>query len=344
MPAHDEVGTIDVTLAALARQLPDMGCVLVIADNCTDRTADVARAAGARVIERKDPTRRGKGYALDFAIRSLAQAPPEVVIILDADCIPDAGAIAALAARCQKLGAPVQARYELTPPASSAGTLARVGAFAWRVKNVVRPTGLANLGVPCLLMGTGMAFPWKLLSRANLATAHLVEDMALGLELAAAGHGPRFVPDIGVHSSLPPSHEGQASQRARWETGHLQVIATDVPKLLSRAVTTMDWRLLFLALHVSVPPLAFLVLLLAAATAINGVIFVGGISPVPIIISATTWLLALFVFGVYWLHAGRQLLSKQDLFLLPGYIIGKLDIYGKALSRRGLGWIRSKRD
>lgn len=344
VPAHDEVGTIEATLATLVEQVPDPRRILVVADNCSDSTADVARAAGARVIERHDPSRRGKGYALDFAVRRLAEEPPEVVIILDADCIPEPGAIDALVAHCHSYAAPVQARYELNPPAATAGTLARVGAFAWRVKNVIRPTGLANLGAPCLLMGTGMAFPWRLLSQARLATAHLVEDMALGLDLAASGHGPRFLPEVGVHSTLPPSREGQVSQRTRWETGHLQVIATQAPKLYSRAIKTMDWTLLLLALHVSVPPLAFLVLLLATSTTINCAIYLGGIAAAPLIVSAATWLLSIFVFAVYWMHAGRSLLSRQDLLLLPGYILAKLGIYGRAMNRRGLGWIRSKRD
>lgn len=58
----------------------------MVADNCTDDTARLASAAGAEVIERHDALLRGKGYALDFGVRHLAQQPPDVVIVVDADC------------------------------------------------------------------------------------------------------------------------------------------------------------------------------------------------------------------------------------------------------------------
>ena len=70
----------------------------------------------------------------------------------------------------------------------------RVREFAWRVKNWVRPLGLSSLGLPCQLMGTGMAFPWEVIADARLATGSLAEDLKLGLELAANGHPPVFCP------------------------------------------------------------------------------------------------------------------------------------------------------
>ena len=67
--------------------------LLVVADNCTDHTAAVARAAGAEVLERRDAERRGKGYALAAGVDTLRAGPPDVVVIVDADCRPAAGAI-----------------------------------------------------------------------------------------------------------------------------------------------------------------------------------------------------------------------------------------------------------
>src|SRR5580704_2288892 len=80
VPAHNESRGLLPTLEDIKRQLRPGDRVLVVADNCTDDTAAVAAAAGAEVIERHDPTRRGKGYALDFGIQHLSSAAPEILI------------------------------------------------------------------------------------------------------------------------------------------------------------------------------------------------------------------------------------------------------------------------
>src|SRR5262249_40924710 len=149
---------------------------------------------GATVVERRDPVRRGKGFALDFGIRFLEAAPPEVVVFVDADCAVEAGAIDRLVHESAAGQCPTQAAYLMTlPPHPGLG--ARVSRFAFLYKNVVRPSGLASLGLPCLLTGTGMAMPWAAVRDAPLASGNIVEDMQLGLDLAVAGHLPRFCPE-----------------------------------------------------------------------------------------------------------------------------------------------------
>lgn len=344
IPAHDEVGTIERTLDAVLSDMPQHGRVLVIADNCTDTTATVARAAGATVIERRDPSHVGKGYAIDFALRFLAASAPRTVVILDADCVPDRGTLENLVSASQTWNRPVQARYELNTPDISAGPLARIGTFAWRIKNVLRPSGLKALGVPCLLMGTGMAFPLEILAKADLDRGHLVEDMVLGLHLAARRQGAAFLPEACVRSAVPPSIEGQTSQRSRWETGHLQVIMNHVPKLFVQALSSGDWRLLVLALHTAVPPLALFGLLLCGTTALSGLMVLAGGSSWTFQLSALVTCGAGAVFATYWFTVGRDLLTAGELLQLPGYLVSKLSLYAGALTGRKVAWIRSKRD
>lgn len=344
MPAHNEATVIEGTLAGVLADLTEGGRVLVVADNCTDATAAIARGRGVQVIERIEPERRGKGYALAHAVRFLRADPPAVVIVLDADCLADRGSLALLAAAAEHRDCPVQGRYELIPPGASAGILARVGAFAWRIKNILRPQGLAALGVPCLLMGTGMSFPWRVLSPSHLDTGHLVEDMVLGLELAAQGHHPLFLPEACVRSVIPPSVEGQKSQRARWETGHLQVIRTWVPSLLARSMVNGDWRLAFLALHTAVPPLALLVLLLMSVTAGSTIVALADGPTSALSTSLVAVTVAGGVFCAYWLRAGRDVMTIGELVLLPGYILSKVPLYLHSAAGRSIEWVRSKRD
>ena len=119
VPAHNESTLIVATLDGLRAQMQVGDRLLVVADNCSDDTAELARAAGAEVIERSDSQQRGKGYALDFGVRHLASNAPEVLIIVDADCQVGEGAIERLALRCIQSGRPTQALYLMHAPQGS---------------------------------------------------------------------------------------------------------------------------------------------------------------------------------------------------------------------------------
>src|SRR5262245_56284402 len=93
IPAHNEESGIAATLANIKPHLLTGDRLVVVADNCTDRTAEIATASGAEVFQRQDLTRSGKGYALDFGIRAIADSPPAVVVVIDADCLVQEGSM-----------------------------------------------------------------------------------------------------------------------------------------------------------------------------------------------------------------------------------------------------------
>jgi cellulose synthase/poly-beta-1,6-N-acetylglucosamine synthase-like glycosyltransferase len=343
MPAHDEAEGIARSLRALKPQIGSGDRVLVVADNCSDATAAVARSEGAEVCERSDPVRRGKGYALDFGVRHLEADPPDIVVIVDADCIVAPGALAELASECSAHGRPVQALYLMRAP-RDAGVGLRIAEFAWVVKNEVRPLGGAALGWPCQLMGTGMAFPWPLLAKAPLASGHLVEDMQLGLDLARAGAAPLFCPRALVTSEFPIAREGVVSQRTRWEHGHLSVIASVAPRLLPRALLTGNGRLLALVLDLMVPPLAALVLVIVVLLAAGLLSWQLGASPVALLLAAAA--LALVAAGAIgaWASFGRHVVRGRELLALPLYVLAKMPVYARLFTRRQSEWIRTRRD
>lgn len=113
---------------------------------------------------------------------------------------------------------PQQAVYLMTALVEAAGPKQQLSAFAFLLKNWVRPPGLYRLGLPCLLTGSGMAFPWQLLQRMPLATSNIVEDMKLGLDLACAGHPLQLCPQALITSELPASSQAARKQRSRWGT------------------------------------------------------------------------------------------------------------------------------
>ena len=343
VPAHNEAVGIADTLRSVRTQLLQGDTLLVVADNCTDNTAAHSRSMGAISVERNDPSRRGKGYALDFGVRHLEAAPPDVVVFVDADCIVHPQALAELTAVCVRTGRPVQALYLMRGPEASSLKL-RIAEFAWRVKNHARPLGLHRMGFPCQLMGSGMAFPWSQVSSISLATGHLVEDLQLGLELASKGTPAVFCPQALVTSNFPSNAEGVQSQRTRWEHGHLTVLLAQVPNLLGRALWRRDVPLLMLALDLAVPPLALLTLMVLVATAVSIAVWFFSAAFAPLVISFMNCAALLLSVFLGWAKVGRSVVSLADLALAPWYAFRKISIYVKFVFGRQVDWVRSKRD
>ena len=343
VPAHDEALGIVSAVEGIRPQLWGGDRLLVIADNCTDATACLAGRAGAEVIERVDKSRRGKAFALDYGLRKIAVKPPDVVVVVDADCRLSAGCLSILASKVAETGRPVQAQYRLDPPSGVASPYLQIATFAFAVKSIARPLGLSVLGQPCPLQGTGMAFPWSIISGADLASSEIVEDLVLGLELVRAAHLPLFCPEAQVFSAFPSSWDGQQGQRTRWETGHLNVIFTRLPGLLVEAVKSRNLPLLAMIADAAVPPLAFLALLILihAALSVLMLVLVGHVLSV---IIALGIIAAFFVSIVLaWFRVGRGLISFKALVLAPFYILSKLSLYGRILIGRKVGWVRSQR-
>jgi cellulose synthase/poly-beta-1,6-N-acetylglucosamine synthase-like glycosyltransferase len=343
VPAHNESYALLPTLLDIKRQLRVGDRVVVIADNSTDDTAAVAAAGGAEVIERHDMDRRGKGYALDFGLRYLRSEPPDVIIMVDADCRLADNTIDELTKVCATTHRPVQALYLMTAPTGSQINY-KVAEFAWRVKNWLRPLGLQAFRLPCQLMGTGMAFPWDVICNADLASASVVEDIKLGLDLTSKGYPPIFCPSTTVTSQFPSSAEGARTQRERWEGGHIGMISALTPGLFWRAVMHADWKLLALTLDLAVPPLSLLAILVTGMFGVTTSCALLGFSSVAAILSALV--LASFVLAVClaWLKCGRDVMPVSAIVSIMPYIFGKLGIYRDHLfNKRDTQWIRTDR-
>lgn len=343
VPAHNEATGIAAALRSIQAQLQMGDRLLVVADNCTDDTAAAALAVGAEVMERRDAARRGKGYALDFGVRHLALAPPEVVIIVDADCWLEQGVLDILACRSLAANRPMQALYLMRSPAG-AGLKTKVAEFAWTVKNRARATGFQRIGLPCQLMGTGMAFPWALMERAELASGHIVEDLKLGLDFARTGQAPLFCSEAQVTSVFPVNVEGVQSQRTRWEHGHLGMMLKEGPRLIIESLRTKNRDLFALTIDMCVPPLALLTLLVLVFGLLGMILWAVTDKALPwslAIINPTLLGLAVLL---AWARFGRGILTFRNLAYAPIYALSKIPLYVKFLVRRQVEWVRSHRD
>lgn len=345
IPAHNESIHLVPTLESVKSQsLQDIE-ILVVADNCDDDTAAIAETHGATVIERKNLQQKGKGYALDYGIRYLSSSQhPDIVVIIDADCIAEKHAFEKLVMATSKTNSPIQANY-LMRNGENPNIKMKIAEFAWMLKNYVRPLGFYRLGLPCQLTGSGMAFRWDVISKVSFATGHIVEDMKLGLDFAAVGNAPQFCPHAHVHSFFPTNEEGIKTQRTRWEHGHLGIMFKEVPRLLVKAVRCKNIPLFALGLDLLVPPLSLMAVLLFLVFSLTVLLTTLSSSFTPLLFSAGI-LVILFAFAmtIYWIFFGYKVLSLKHLFIIPYYIFLKFPIYLKFVFNRQEEWVRSKRD
>lgn len=343
VPAHDESTGIIPTIADIRPQLNGNDRLVVVADNCTDDTAAVAKAAGAEVIIRNDLDKIGKGYALGWGISHISCDPPDFVVFIDADCRIQSDAIEHLKQACGNLQKPVQACFLMKTPENSPIDHS-FAEFFFLLRNWVRPLGLLHLNCPVQLMGTGMIFPWDVIRSAPLASGHLVEDLKLGLDLAEVGKAPQFFPFVKITSDFPVTAKGTDSQRQRWVQGHIGMILKSVPLLLFKAVTHRNRDLLVLTLDLLVPPLSLLGLMIIGALFFSAVAAAAGLPFTALIVSLANLGVFAATILLSWRKFGREVLPVGVLSSIGPSILGKLRLYGRMLMGRTTAqWVRTDR-
>ncbi|HVS71059.1 MAG TPA: glycosyltransferase family 2 protein [Phycisphaerae bacterium] len=348
IPAHDEELLLPRLLESLAGQTAAgarrRGRMLVVADHCSDQTAALARLGGAEVLERGSGP-RGKPAALRDGLALLgARSADRAVLILDADCTVSANLLEALGDALDAGHTVAQAAYILDPGQErDAERLHTPAMIAFALKNMIRPKGMARLGVPTQLFGTGMCFRGDVLERISFAD-HLTEDLKISHDLLLAGINPVFVAEAIVRSPLPGDRGAMSTQKLRWETGQVQTWGR-LPGMLVRLLSRGRVRATLALVDWSSPPVAMAVcgwLVLAVGA---GVLTIAGLMPgwafVPLLAT-----LGLFV--TYVILGASQIAGPFAAVTLvvgmPRFVLWKLALYGRMLTGRGAKtWDRTPR-
>lgn len=343
VPAHDEEAQIAATLAALQCAAASSGraSIFVIADNCSDATAQIAARAGATVLERRDPARRGKGHALNWTLDRLNELDGEfdAIAIVDADCEASPNLLESFDARLRDGAHVVQASYTVANPGASTQSSLRFAAFA--LMNSVRPLGKDRLGLSCGLLGTGMAFRREVLERHRFAPGSLVEDTDLHLRLVMAGERVAFAPEASVSSPMPTTAQASRAQQSRWEGGRLDLLRAWNRPLLTAGLQRRDRVRLHAWLELLIPPQS----LLALGHLVLGVLALGSRWRVARRVAALdVGLQTVFVLG--GLHITRApAVVYRALAGAPGLILQKLGIAGRLMvSGAPPTWERTQRE
>ncbi|EMI16785.1 glycosyl transferase family 2 [Rhodopirellula maiorica SM1] len=390
IPAHNEQLGLVRTLDSVTAALRPGDHLYLVADNCSDNTAEIAHQFAANlasrsmtVLERLDSQNRGKDYALRFAFDALdlltppesiaspkstslpksisppestslpkSTSPPEstpqsdrVVVIVDADCKVWPDTIDRLAIQVTQTQRPAQACYLMQQPESIPITPpGALSEFAFTVKNFVRPLGLTRIGGGCTLFGSGMAFPRHALKQLSAPGGHLVEDMRWTFDMILAGYPVQYCPDAKCLATFPTHVTAADTQRRRWEHGHLQLIGSQVPRLIRGWTRNPTRYCLLAALDLVVLPLSLLMIAAAIIGTLLAIAAWLGYAIGPLV----TWLIAMSIasvgLGLAWARFCPRRATMGMIFAIPFYAIRKLPLYTSFIFHPERVWIRTDRN
>lgn len=345
VPAHNEADFIADCVESLVTQSYPRHLyeVVVVADNCTDGTANIAASAGARVLIRDEDGDRGKGQALRWAMdQLLAQAPsPDAILVVDADATADEDFLRRMARPLEHGALAAQGESLLSEPVSARAAL-RAAAFL--LINRVRPAGRAVLHLPCNLAGNGMLLSRELLGAHPWSAFSSAEDLEYSITVRLHGVRPVFVGGAILRSPAITSRVGAERQQLRWEGGKLSVARAHLRSLVATGVRRRSITLLDAAIDLAVPPLG---LLAATATAGSGAAaalvrggFIGGVALVP-------WLVALVSVPAFVLVGFRAARAPGWAYLAmiraPLFVAAKVFQVHRVLRFRADTWVRGQR-
>lgn len=344
VPAHDEEAGIAATVkSALAVDYPtELRHVLVVADNCSDATAERAGAAGAMVLVRTDTDKRGKGYALELAFAHIAQHRlGDAVVVIDADSLASPVLLRSFDRLLTTGEQAAQAEYGVRNPDASWRT--RLMTVALAMFHRTRSLARERLGLSCGLRGNGMCFTTKLLERIPHEAYGLVEDVEYGILLGMNGVRVAYATDAWVLGEMVSGGKAAVSQRKRWEGGRAQLVREQLRPLLRAGIAKRSAMLLDLAMDIIVPPLATLGVVLFTFSLLEAAFWALGGSPAP---GAYLWLVGWLALAVYLLrgiqHSGLGWKAITALAYAPVYVLWKLTL--ARFSNRPKQWVRTARE
>ncbi|MBR2588611.1 MAG: glycosyltransferase family 2 protein [Bacilli bacterium] len=226
IPAHNEEKVIKNLVESLKnldynKELYD---VYVIADNCTDSTAQIAKDAGAIVYERFDEKHKTKGFALQWFLQQKIEedAQYDAFCIFDADNIVDKNFLNAMNKKLNQGEDVVQGYRDIKNPSDS-WVSAGYAIFYWTMNRFYH-LARYNLGLSPLINGTGFMVKFDVVKPEGWNTKTLTEDIEFSLKRIIQGKKLGWATDAIVYDEQPVGFKQSWSQRSRWTVGHIQCL------------------------------------------------------------------------------------------------------------------------
>lgn len=253
--AHNEEAVIENMVESLKRlNYPKESYdIFVIADNCTDPTAEIARKAGANVYERESEDKRGKGYALEWMFQKIFALDKhyDAVAVFDADNVVHPEFLNAMNHRMQQGYKVVQGYIDSKNPFDSWITSAYTISF-WSINKLFQYSRF-NLGLPCQLCGTGFVVDTEVLQKIGWQATCLTEDMEFTMRLVLNDYSVAYAEDAVIYDEKPLTFGQSWKQRIRWMQGQTDVASRFVPSLIKKAFKEHKWSPIDCAVYLLQP-------------------------------------------------------------------------------------------
>jgi len=271
VPAHNEARLLPTLLNSLQKQQypANRYQTFVVADNCSDDTAALARLGGATCLERQTGKPSNKGQALSYAWKTL-KARPEVpadavILLVDADCQLDPEFLAGMNGMMRQPGsAPVvqSFRYVSNKRSSNVSTL---DAAAEALRQWVQLGSRKILGLESQICGSGVAFRRSVFASLMDGQQHqLVEDKAWKARLLEEGTKVDWCPAAHLSYEAVENNADFQKQRKRWVGGQIALIKTYALKMTLQGLGRANLSQLDCALSIVQLPRSFMLLLAGA--------------------------------------------------------------------------------
>ncbi|HEY9152897.1 MAG TPA: glycosyltransferase family 2 protein [Anaerolineales bacterium] len=255
VPSHNEekvVGKIVENLKAIQypRQLFD---IFVIADNCTDGTARIARDSGAIVMERFNNIQKGKGYSLEWMFDQLFHMDVhyDAVCIFDADNLASPNFLTEMNKQLSMGHKVVQGYLDSKNPFDS--WVSANNSIAFWISNRMYQLPRYYLGLSCVLGGTGMMIATDVLQQIGWGATCLTEDLEFTVKVALKGMKVYWAHEAVIYDEKPLTMEQSFHQRVRWMQGQADVIGRFFWQLIQQAIGKRDWVAWDLAMYLIQP-------------------------------------------------------------------------------------------
>jgi len=214
----------------------------VVADNCTDGTANVASSMGFEYLERTDSERKGKGYALDWALKRLRTDNVDAIVVIDADSNVSRNILTVFNSYLACGFKAVQAANLVDK--NQDGLFPVVFALGNLIANYYVYYPKFKMGSSAFLLGTGMCFHRSLLHMYLHDSYSISEDIEFSFRLITSGVRIAFTTRAYVETVYPENIRASSTQRIRWSSGTLTLLRKYLPFLFFRGI--MDWHPVFI--------------------------------------------------------------------------------------------------